>query len=227
MFEIKICGITTPHDALLAAEAGADAIGLNFYEKSPRFAANPQSICAALPASMQRVGVFVNPSLPKLKQLLADTPLNAIQLHGDESVELFEAVTLLAKSVLYDRLTIIRAFRCQASSLQSLSPYLETLATKGCKPAALLIDAFDPNSYGGTGRTTDWSQLAARRNLFAGYPIILAGGLTPDNVAQAIATVRPDAVDVASGVESSPGKKDPAKLRDFIAAAKDAFAALD
>jgi phosphoribosylanthranilate isomerase len=225
MFRIKICGITTPEDALLAADLGADAIGLNFYEKSPRFAVRAQEICTSAPPEVLRVGVFVNPSLPALKETLAEIPLSAIQLHGDEPVELFEQITLLTRSLVYDRLPVIRAFRCSIGDFQTIPHYLDKLAHLHCNPAAVLLDACDPNSYGGTGKKLDWNELSTQRSLLSGYPLILAGGLTPDNVAAAIRTARPDAVDVASGVESSPGKKDPAKLRDFLAAAKAAFAA--
>jgi phosphoribosylanthranilate isomerase len=226
MFQIKICGITTPEDAILAAEAGADAIGLNFYEKSPRYVTNPRAICAELPPEIRRVGVFVNPSLPALKVIVGDGSLTDIQLHGDEPIELFEQITMLARTVVYGQLPVIRAFRCSFDNLPTISRYLDELARLQCHPAAVLVDTYDSKAYGGTGQYLDWPRLYAERSLFAKYPLILAGGLTPDNVAQAILTARPDAVDVASGVESSPGKKDPAKLRDFISAAKEAFATL-
>jgi phosphoribosylanthranilate isomerase len=226
MFQIKICGITTPEDALLAADAGADAIGLNFYEKSPRFVRDAQQICASVSGKIARVGVFVNPSLPALKQTLAETPLAAIQLHGDEPAELLEEIALLARSVIYQQLPVIRAFRCSLDEIATVSAYLGKLAVLQCPPAAVLLDAYDPSAFGGTGKSLDWDRLASQRSTFAGQPLILAGGLTPDNVARAIAAVRPEGVDVASGVESSPGKKDPAKVRDFVAAAKEAFAKL-
>jgi phosphoribosylanthranilate isomerase len=225
MFKIKICGITTPEDAILAAEAGADAIGINFYEQSPRFASRGTEICASVPGLL-RVGVFVNPSLPKLKEMLSETQLNAIQIHGDEPAELYEEVTSLARNIIYEHLPVVRAFRCPRREFKPIARYLDKLAQLRCCPAAILVDAHDSNSYGGTGLNLDWNCLYSQRSLFGNYPLILAGGLTPDNVAEAIATARPDAVDVASGVESSPGKKDPAKVREFVAAAKEAFARL-
>jgi phosphoribosylanthranilate isomerase len=119
---------------------------------------------------------------------------------------------------------IIRAFR---GSPDSLASYLHQCESAGGLPNAILLDAHAPGAYGGTGQTLDWASIPAQRDKLLGLPLILAGGLTPDNVAEAIRLAHPDAVDVASGVESSPGKKDPAKVRDFIAAAKSAFAALD
>ena len=120
-------------------------------------------------------------------------------------------------------LHVIRAFRRRDNDLAAVKEYLELCAQHGGLPHAVLLDAHQPGSYGGTGQTLDWTAIRDQRDKLLGLPLILAGGLTPDNVAEAIATARPDAVDVASGVESSPGKKDPAKLRDFIAAAKEAF----
>jgi phosphoribosylanthranilate isomerase len=158
--------------------------------------------------------------------IVGDGALTDIQLHGDEPAELFEQIAMLARTVVYGQLPVIRAFRCSFDNLPTISRYLDELAQLQCRPAAVLVDAYDRTAYGGTGQHLDWPRLHAERSVFAQYPLILAGGLTPDNVAEAILTARPDAVDVASGVESSPGKKDPAKLRDFIAAAKSAFAQL-
>src|SRR5436305_3288796 len=106
MFKIKICGITTPEDAVLAADAGADAIGINYYEKSPRFASRPDEISAAV-LDLFRVGVFVNPSLPKFKEMHPETRLNAIQIHGDEPAELYEEEAALARTIIYDRIPVI------------------------------------------------------------------------------------------------------------------------
>ena len=211
MFRIKICGITTVEDALLAAEAGADAIGLNFYERSPRYVTTERAkeICEALPASVAKVGVFVN-SLPKGIVATAErVGLSAIQLHGDEGPDFLG---------LLGKLPVIKAFRCRESTLSSVRAFLD-LCPESSHPAAVLLDAHAPGNYGGTGEILDWQRLHAERHQLLGLPLILAGGLTPQNVAEAIRIAQPDAVDTASGVETSPGKKDAVKVRAFVAAA--------
>lgn len=216
MFRIKICGITSVADALLAAEAGADAIGLNFYERSPRYvtAERAKEICAALPAGLAKVGVFVN-SLPKGIVAAAERAgLNAVQLHGDEGPDFLAAL---------GSLPAIKAFRCRESTLNSVRAFLN-LCPESSLPIAVLLDAHVPGNYGGTGQVLDWQRLRAQRPHLLGLPLILAGGLTPENVAEAIRVAQPEAVDTASGVESSPGVKDAGKLRAFIASAKSAFA---
>ncbi|MCU0880438.1 MAG: phosphoribosylanthranilate isomerase [Pirellulaceae bacterium] len=195
MFQIKICGITTVEDALLAAEAGADAIGLNFYAQSPR--------CVS-PEGAQEIGRGITSGW-------------GVQLHGDEPPAAIRDVRHLTKT------PVVRAFRCRGSNLADVAGYLAECRNLDAMPDAILLDAFAPGSYGGTGHVVDWPVVGSRGEQLFGLPLILAGGLTPDNVAQAIATARPNAVDVASGVESSPGKKDPAKVRAFVAAAKAAF----
>src|SRR3954470_4562747 len=155
MFKIKICGIARPEDAILAADAGADAIGLNFYEKSPRFASRAREISASAP-DILRVGVFVNPSLPKLKEMMPDLPFRAIQIHGDEPAELYEEAVLLARTIIYDCIPVIRAFRCPRREFQSVARYLNQLAGLSCRPAAILLDVHDPKAYGGTGINLDW-----------------------------------------------------------------------
>lgn len=216
MFRIKICGITSVADALLAAEAGADAIGLNFYERSPRYvtAERAKEICAALPAGLAKVGVFVN-SLPKGIVAAAERAgLNAVQLHGDEGPDFLAAL---------GSLPAIKAFRCRESTLNSVRAFLN-LCPASSLPIAVLLDAHVPGDYGGTGQVLDWQRLRAQRPQLLGLPLILAGGLTPENVAEAIRVAQPEAVDTASGVESSPGVKDAGKLRAFIASARSAFA---
>ena len=211
MFRIKICGITSVEDALLAAEAGADAIGLNFYDKSPRFVTTERAkeICVALPANIVRIGVFVN-SLPKgVAATVERVGLSAVQLHGDEGPDFLKAL---------GKLPVIKAFRCKESTLDGVKAFLG-LCNESSHPSAILLDAHAPGNYGGTGQVLDWAGLARERNKLLGIPLILAGGLTPLNVAAAIRLVRPDAVDTASGVESAPGKKDPDKVRAFVAAA--------
>lgn len=212
MFRIKICGITTVEDALTATAAGADAIGLNFYERSPRFVSvqRAQEIVAALPPRVAKVGVFVNSLAKGVRATRERVGLSAVQLHGDENAEFLQ---LLAG------IPVIRAFRCKEATLDGVEAYLRLCEKLGALPDGVLLDAHAPGSYGGTGQVLDWNAIQAERRKTLGLPLILAGGLTPDNVAQAIELARPDAVDTASGVESAPGKKDPALLRAFIAAA--------
>ncbi|WP_425615422.1 N-(5'-phosphoribosyl)anthranilate isomerase [Anatilimnocola sp. NA78] len=226
MFRIKICGITNTVDALQAIDAGADALGLNFYSRSPRFVAGMQAAeisrqvratTAGSRASL--VGVFVNEEEPALRAVHATAQLNAWQLHGDETAEFLQAIA--AKP---DTPPLIRAYRCKENDLVAISRDLFHGQKLGALPSAVLVDAYAPNAFGGTGQVVDWHAVRNERGQLFSLPLILAGGLTPENVAEAIRTARPDAVDVASGVESSPGKKDPAKVRDFIAAAKAAFA---
>ncbi len=212
MFRIKICGITTVEDALFAAAAGADAIGLNFCDKSPRYvsAERAKEICNSLPAGVVRVGVFVN-SLPKGIIATANRlGLSAVQLHGDEGPDFLAAL---------GKLPVIKAFRCKESTLDSVTAFL-SLCEESCLPSSILLDAHAPGQYGGTGQVLDWSTLGKERNKLLGLPLILAGGLTAQNVALAIQLARPDAVDTASGVESSPGRKDPGQVQAFITAAK-------
>jgi phosphoribosylanthranilate isomerase len=222
MFRIKICGITNVSDALATADAGADAIGLNFYPKSSRYidTTTAATILGAVPPSLYRVGVVVNEEVADLNRLVATLGrestncVHAIQLHGDESPEYLAKIRIK---------TIIRARRFTDRGIAAIAADLEACEKWRRCPDAVLIDAAAPGQYGGTGTTVSWNGLADYRRWLHNVPLVLAGGLTPDNVAEAIRIVRPVAVDVASGVESSPGKKDHAKLRDFIAAAREAF----
>lgn len=218
MFRIKICGITRPADATLAADAGADAIGLNFYPQSPRFVSQEraQEIVAAVGNRLHKVGVFVNSTVEDVISAFERLGLDLVQLHGDEPPEFLQRL---------GGIPVIRAFRCGPGALAPIGAYLEACRVFGSPPQLVLIDAFQPGSYGGTGNTAPWDAAARFRDLRFPYPLVLAGGLTPDNVAQAIAQVRPVAVDTASGVEQSPGIKDAARLRDFIRRAADAFSA--
>jgi phosphoribosylanthranilate isomerase len=200
--KVKICGITNVADALAAAEAGADMIGLMFAEKSPRLIslATAVEIHRALPPFVLRVGVFVNPAEDLVMRALGECGLSLLQFHGDETSEFctqFGAMSL-------------KAFRIQnAESLTALENY---------HTDAFLLDAHSKNGLGGTGETFNWNLAVAAQKF--GKPIFLAGGLTPSNVAEAVRQVQPFAVDVSSGVESALGKKDVAKVRAFIAAAK-------
>ncbi|MEM9354342.1 MAG: phosphoribosylanthranilate isomerase [Planctomycetota bacterium] len=215
MFRIKICGVTRPEDARLAVEAGADAVGLNFYEKSPRrVPAGSQGAIVAAVGQALPVGVFVNAPA----SAIAATGLVAVQLHGDEPP------AFLGKLPADRR--IIRARRPGPEGLREVKQDLQAcLESSGHMPHAVLLDASVPGAYGGTGHRLDWQRLTDHKTVLGDIPLILAGGLTPDNIAEAIRAVRPDGVDVASGVESAPGIKDPAKVRDFVAAASEAMRA--
>lgn len=194
---IKICGITNLEDALCAVTAGADAIGFVFYEKSPRYV-HPEKvgqIVSELPPFVTTVGLFVNADPEIIKQTMRTAKLNVVQLHGDEAPE----------DCSLSPYPVIKAVRVKdADSLVGIDNY---------NVSALLLDAWNDQQYGGTGESFDW-QLA--KKLTGRLPIILAGGLTPDNVAQAIQVVNPYAVDVSSGVEKSPGRKNHNKIREFI-----------
>jgi phosphoribosylanthranilate isomerase len=224
LFRIKICGITNIDDAQFAVEQGADALGLNFYSRSPR-CISPET-AAAISGSLQRgqanlVGVFVNETANQLWNVAGEARLDAWQLHGDEPPSL---LATLVQSKASQQL--IRAFRCKDQDLAAIQEYLAECHSRNSLPHSVLLDAYAPDAFGGTGKVVDWNIVREQRDQLFGLPVILAGGLTPENVAQAIRTARPDAVDVASGVECSPGKKDPAKVRDFVAAARGAFAEL-
>lgn len=200
---IKICGITNVEDARAAVAAGADALGFMFYERSPR-CVSPHAaaeIVRAVPPFVARVGVFVNASEAEVRRAVAESGVDTVQFHGDETPEFCRR---------FAPLKVYKAFRIQsAASLAGLREY---------DTDAWLLDSFVPGQLGGTGARFNW-ELAVEAKKF-GRPIILAGGLTPENVAEAVRQVRPYAVDVSSGVESAPGRKDPQKLKDFIAAAK-------
>ncbi|MCD6583036.1 MAG: phosphoribosylanthranilate isomerase [Desulfuromusa sp.] len=195
--KIKICGITNIEDALFAAEAGADALGFVFYEKSSRYITPEQvkQIITTLPPFVTTVGLFVNTATEQIKDILALTGLDTVQLHGDET----------PADCCLEPYRVIKAVRVKdADSLTGIDDY---------QVSALILDAWNDQQYGGTGERFDW-QLA--KKMTGRLPIILAGGLTPDNVAQAIEVVNPYAVDVSSGVEERPGRKDHKKVREFI-----------
>jgi phosphoribosylanthranilate isomerase len=201
MVRIKICGITNLKDALLAAALGADALGFIFYPRSPRALApeTARDIIAQLPPFITTVGVFVDEEAATVRELAARVGLDWLQLHGNESPEYCRSLGR----------RVIKGFRIKnQSSLADLAVYRDAVQ-------ALLLDTYIKGLPGGTGESFDW-QLAREARQFG--PIILAGGLTPDNVAQAVTTALPVAVDVASGVEAAPGKKDPEKLRAFFEA---------
>lgn len=200
--KVKICGITNANDALTAVESGADALGFMFYEPSPRHVSTRQAseIIRELPPYIMRVGVFVDAEEDKVMRAIGDCGLTLLQFHGQEPPEYCTQFGLMS----------MKAFRMRdAESLKALQGY---------PTDAWLLDAFVADKLGGTGEKFNWELAIEAKKL--GRPIFLAGGLTPLNVAEAVRTVLPFAVDVSSGVEASPGKKDPAKVRDFISAAK-------
>jgi len=200
MVRVKICGITSVADAQAAIEAGANLLGFNFYEKSPRHIAEDQAaeIRARLPKKIKAVGIFVNRLPADVIALRGSLELDAVQLHGDESPE---TVAEIAPVV-----PVIKAFRVEPE-------FPLTTLDKYARAFAFLFDAAHTDQYGGTGRTTDWD---VARRASSSRRIILAGGLKVENVAAAVRIVRPYGIDVASGVETSPGKKDHGLLREFI-----------
>ncbi len=245
MYRIKICGITNADDALLAAEAGADAIGVNFYEQSQRYV-HPGDAAGIVDRlredytaqQVQVFGVFVNSTLDDIIWAIREANLYGpdrgfgIQLHGDESPELIRDLhqqglgksgELLQVTGHVPTVPIVRAFRCRGENLTAEEQYLTQCQQLKALPQAVLLDAFTPNAFGGTGQCVDWTTVGRERNRLGGLPIVLAGGLTPENVAAAIGSAKPNAVDVASGTESVPGKKDAAKVYAFVAAARAAL----
>lgn len=216
MFRVKICGVTRPEDARMAAQSGADAIGLNFYGGSPRCVTLERAaeIAAALPPHVCKVGVFVGATAEEIKDKARTVPLDLVQLSGDEPPEFLREVRPLP---------VLRAARIR-DDLSPVTAYLDACYRQYALPRMLLVDALRDDAYGGTGVTLDWDYLAQHRRALNGLPLVLAGGLTPDNVAAAIARVRPWAVDVASGVEQAPGAKSPELVSRFVSAAR---AALD
>jgi phosphoribosylanthranilate isomerase len=200
MVRVKICGITNAADALAAIDAGANLLGFNFYEKSPRFISEAEAakIRQQLPKRVEAVGIFVNDPPEGVAERCKSLKLDAAQLHGDETPEIVAEIARTGP--------VIKAFRVESDfQLESLEAYSGAFA--------FLFDAAHTGQYGGTGHSTDWdfAQRAA-----TGHRIILAGGLKVENVAAAVRIVRPYAVDVASGIESKPGKKDHGLLREFI-----------
>ena len=195
---VKICGITRPEHARAAAEVGADAIGLMFYEPSPRCVTRDRArdVCAALPPLVSVVAVFVNPEPPEVEAVVEDLPVDLLQFHGDESPELCaQAGKPYLKAVrVRNRDDVVRA------------------AARYAGARALLLDAHHDALWGGTGTQFDWNMVPDDVD----HPVVLAGGLTPGNVARAIRLVRPFAVDVSGGVESAPGVKDARSMERFM-----------
>ena len=203
--KVKICGITSAEDARVAVEAGADALGFIFYRKSPRYIepAVARHIIMNLPPLVTPVGVFVNEEQSVVRNLMDDCGLSLAQLHGSESAAYCQELGR----------PILKALRVKdRSAFLALAEYRGRAGVRG-----FVLDAFSDQAYGGTGQVIDWA-VAAEAAKAAN--ILLAGGLTPDNVGKAIQAVQPYGVDVSSGVEREPGKKDHEKVRTFIRAAK-------
>lgn len=203
--KVKICGITRLSDALTAAEAGADALGFMFYEGSKRHltCAAATQIIHALPPFVAKVGVFVNASADTVRTTIAECGLDTLQFHGEETPEFCRQ---------FAPFKVIKAFRIQnAESLKPLSDYAVD---------AWLLDSYVSGQLGGTGAKFNWELAAQAKEL--GRPVILAGGLTPENVADAVQQVWPFGVDVSSGVETAPGQKDAGLVRRFVDIIRDA-----
>ncbi len=202
--KVKICGITSVTDAENAVAAGADALGLVFYSSSPRAVSidDASQIVSAVGPFTTLVGLFVNAGADEIASVLAATPLNLLQFHGDEDAEFCDAVGR----------PYIKAIR--------MKPGMDVRLEIARFPNArgILLDAWNPQQYGGTGKIFDWSEVPTDIN----RPIIVAGGLTPDNVASAVAATNPYAVDVSGGVELSPGRKAADLVRQFVSSAKSA-----
>jgi phosphoribosylanthranilate isomerase len=222
-FRIKICGVTSLDDAQMVFDAGADAIGLNFYEGSPRYVSRETAaqVCRAAPPQVCCVGVFVNRPPADVAEMVEQIELDALQFHGDESPEDLAALRSLGGRLA--EIPIIRAFRCRTNNYAEVAAYLHRAAEMGASLAAALIDAYAEGKYGGAGQAIDFRAFRESRGLFGDLPLILAGGLNPANIAAAIEEAKPDAVDVASGVESNPGKKDSRLVLRFVETASRAL----
>ncbi len=204
MVRIKICGVTTPEDAQFALDVGADAVGLNFFSQSPRYLSPPKAaaIIRALPAFAVPVGVFVGMPLRQVCAIAFQLGLRAVQTYDAPAVE---------DSFPFAHIPTFRVK--DIASLDLIRKFVEQTRGLGVPPSAVLLDSHVAGQYGGTGERAPWELL---KGFDPGVPVILAGGLTPDNVAEAVATVRPWGVDVASGVESAPGIKDRDKIAAFV-----------
>ncbi|TWU28431.1 phosphoribosylanthranilate isomerase [Bythopirellula polymerisocia] len=221
MLRIKICGITRISDALDTVDAGADAIGLNFYPESKRYVtpATAQQIVAAVGDSVACVGVFVNSPASEVNSIAETLGLDWVQLHGNEPPEFLIQIG--------EKLKVLRVYRVGPEGMAPVIADLAACESAGKLPNAILIDSAVPGEYGGTGQKVSELFLARDKinssDLFSSLPVILAGGLTPENVAESILQSRPDGVDVASGVESAPGIKDPALIKSFVTEARQAL----
>ena len=197
MIHVKICGITSFNDAIMVANYGASALGFIFYEKSPRYI-NPKILktwIANLPSSVKKVGVFVNKDVDKVNKIAEELNLGMVQLHGDESPEYCNQMIK----------PVIKVFR--------VNNKFDSIMLNNYQVATFLFDTYNKENYGGTGEPFDWQSIL---QLDTEIPVILSGGLNADNVLEGIEVVKPSAVDVNSGVEAAPGKKDEEKIKDLF-----------
>lgn len=222
MFHVKVCGVTTPDDARLVADAGVDAVGLNFVVGSPRRIdeATAAAISAALPDGVLVVGVFAGSTASAIRRVVDATGIDAVQLHGQLFVG--AVVDPPETCAALRGVPVIRAVRLGADGLAEARTWFDAARALGAAPAMALVDASAPRDapagvLGGRGETVEWQAVSHAGSL--GVPLALAGGLTPENVARAVLASGAVAVDAASGVESSPGRKDPGRVRAFVTAA--------
>ncbi len=201
---VKICGITNIEDARHASACGADALGFVFYPGSPRFVDPDQArrIIAELPPFITTVGLFVNEAPDRIREMVEFCGLDTVQLHGEEEPDQCQ----------YPPCRVIKALRLKDDMSDEVFGSYQV--------SSLLLDAYVPDQFGGTGKRCDWDKAA---DIASRYRVILAGGLTPDNVADAVCKVHPYGVDVSSGIEKQPGQKDPEKVAMFVRMAKEAF----
>ena len=219
LFQTKVCGITSVEDAQMCVAAGVDAIGLNFYNPSPRSISDElaMEIAKSVRGQIKLVGLFVNETPERIRKLHAAVRFDYLQLHGDEDPFYLKSLSPLP---------IIKAFRCKNTDPSGVIDYLAACTTFDITLQGILLDAFHPDNYGGTGHQLDWKNLNLNTSHFGGYATILAGGITGENVHNAICTTQAPAVDTASGVESDggrPGQKDPLKVQQFVKQARLAF----
>ncbi|MEZ6051829.1 MAG: phosphoribosylanthranilate isomerase [Planctomycetaceae bacterium] len=212
---IKICGIRDVTTATGIVEAGADAIGLNFYDRSPRCVdvSVARQIVDALPSDVTPVGLFVNHTADEIRRIVSETGLTTVQLHGEEPTSLIAELA---------EFRIIRALRTDGDFEPLATQLIQECNQTGATPWAWLVDARSPDAYGGTGEKVDWESLSPEHRPDEWPPLVLAGGLTPENVAEAVTMVQPWGIDVASGVEASPGVKDLKLVEAFIHRARGA-----
>ncbi|MEJ7624930.1 MAG: phosphoribosylanthranilate isomerase [Pyrinomonadaceae bacterium] len=212
MTRIKICGITNLTDARHALACGADELGFNFHPASPRFIlpAEAAEICIQLPPNASKVGVFVNAAVSAIGYAVLAVRLDAVQLHGDESAEFVG----LLRARIGTNVKIIKALR--------VAEHFDTTAASAFRVEAILLDAFSTKAYGGTGESLDWKRTREIRDVLS-QDIYLAGGLSAENVAEAINTARPYAVDACSRLEFAPGIKDAEAVKNFVAAVREPY----
>jgi phosphoribosylanthranilate isomerase len=205
MLRIKICGLTTPQDAAAAIEFGADALGFNFFPGSKRYVGRQTHWIGELPGNVEKLAILVNPNWDEAKAIAGAAGITALQLHGNESPRFCQR--LMEEGIRFEKALPVRG----PASLVGLPDFMTR---------TLLLDSSSAGEFGGSGRTFPWEIARAFVEANRQLRVILAGGLTPENVAEAVAAVRPFGVDVTTGVEGAPGRKDYGRLRAFIIAAR-------